>query len=736
MGLVLSLTALGEVLLHPKFVDFLTLGARQRMVGRERELEFRAVMRALLSAAQETLNELQAAERVPPDVTHRVLELVLEQLEETLTFDLALILICKGEHLELMTAGGRLPPPPNLRIPLDEEVPLTWAIQNRSHVVVPDAEARKCLLARVLKEELRSYVIVPLLLSNDNCAGVLTVARREPHAYSPSDVLWVRAFGNYAAIALHYGFLAARTRTALDEAAFLYEAARTLPTRLKVTEILQELLNLTRRWFEPDAVSVARVELDGGIVFEVASGGAAEHIVGQRMASGEGIVGWVAHQGRATWVPDVYSDNRFYRQMDQELDFVTRSIYAAPIKVNDRTLAVVEMVNPLPDMEMEGVRRVMSALTSLAASAIHNAELYELVTQTEENYQRLFEHNVDPVVILDAQGYVMNLNQAARRLLDYEEQEKCEYYLPRLQMTPEQFEEHKQELRSGGEVVWEAPFNCAPAHDCHLEIHLIHFGPYNGHDVYLWIAHDITGRVELEEMRRNLSHMIVHDLRNPLHIIMNSLDLLHTATVKGDEELPLETLLHIAQRSTERMDNLITEILDTSKLQKDRRPLSVEHVDVRQVVEEATKFVDTLVTARRQSLSVDLPEDLPHLKADPGLLQRVVLNLLDNAIKFTPTEGAVTVKVEFREGAFWFSVHDTGPGIPPQEQETVFELYKRGRNAHHVRGAGLGLAFCRLAVEAHGGRIWVESEPGEGATFYFTLPQAPTVNHSETKEGP
>ena len=123
-----------------------------------------------------------------------------------------------------------------------------------------------------------------------------------------------------------------------------------------------------------------------------------------------------------------------------------------------------------------------------------------------------------------------------------------------------------------------------------------------------------------------------------------------------------------------------------------------------------------------QTLAARIVCGLPRVTADRSLTLCVLINLLDNAVKFTPEEGRITLGVEWTGEEMLFTVSDTGPGIPPEFRQRVFDRFVRPESAGGVRGTGLGLAFCKLAVEAHGGRIWAESEVGKGSSFRFTLP--------------
>jgi signal transduction histidine kinase len=129
-----------------------------------------------------------------------------------------------------------------------------------------------------------------------------------------------------------------------------------------------------------------------------------------------------------------------------------------------------------------------------------------------------------------------------------------------------------------------------------------------------------------------------------------------------------------------------------------------------------------MINKKEQDLVLNIPSDISPVRVDRDMVSRVLTNLLDNATKFTPTEGEIELQIAERDDNLLIVVSDTGPGIPLESQENIFERFTRLESAKGTQGTGLGLPFCRLAVEAHGGKIWVESTPGEGSKFKFTLP--------------
>ncbi|HOT92473.1 MAG TPA: ATP-binding protein [Anaerolineae bacterium] len=509
---------------------------------------------------------------------------------------------------------------------------------------------------------------------------------------------------------------------------FLYQAALAISARLDTDAVLQRLMSLTHQHFQPDAVSVALVRRDGSLIFRAASGKNAQQIVGMEMPRGTGIVGWVAEHGQQLWVADVYKDQRFYRGADEATGFRTMSILAVPVKLGDQTVAVVEMINPNPQTNLQQAQEVMTALASLAAPAIHNARLFEQMRLAEARYQNLFEHNLDPIIILDPQGHFLEVNHAARELLPLSpapEQTNAATQateLSQLGLTPAHYETLKTRVATEGVVTWEIKTHPSEGTPRTLDVYFSHLPHYLPDGAYQWLAHDITDRVELDEMREQLSHMIVHDLRVPLSSITNTLELLITAWREKDFTIPAEQVLEIGLRSAQRMERLISNILDARRLAATRKTLSVSTIHIPDMVADIIETIRPAINRRRHTLIQRLREPLPPMQGDADLLRRVLLNILDNAIKYTPDDGTITLDISADEDNFHFAVGDSGPGIEPEDQQHLFELFYRARGQQQ-RGAGIGLAFCKLAVEAHGGRIGVQSERNHGSVFTFTIPR-------------
>jgi len=254
-----------------------------------------------------------------------------------------------------------------------------------------------------------------------------------------------------------------------------------------------------------------------------------------------------------------------------------------------------------------------------------------------------------------------------------------------------------------------------------LEVHMTTID-YGGREAIQWIGHDVTEQIELERMRDDLMHMIVHDLRNPLGNVISSLQMMRTALIEDDNTLPMMDVLRVAMRSSEKLRRLIDSLLSLRQLEEGKADLDRRLVPPIVLTREAVEMVRPMINKKEQHLILDIPPDISPVRVDRDMVSRVLTNLLDNAAKFTPTEGKIKLQIAERDDKLLFVVSDTGPGIPLESQENIFERFTRLESAKGTQGTGLGLPFCKLAVEAHGGKIWVESTPGEGSEFKFTLP--------------
>ncbi len=225
-------------------------------------------------------------------------------------------------------------------------------------------------------------------------------------------------------------------------------------------------------------------------------------------------------------------------------------------------------------------------------------------------------------------------------------------------------------------------------------------------------------KAEAEQLRSSLLSSVSHDLRTPLASIMGTI----SGLLEDEEQIDRRTrreLLQSVSDEVERLNRLVNNLLDMMRLESGAVVVKKEWYLLEEVVGTALAHMGKRLQGR--SVITDLPADLPLVQLDAVLIEQVLVNLLDNAVKYTPPGSPIDLSASQEDGIVRIEVADRGPGIPPGDGQRVFEKFYRGHTGT-IRGVGLGLAICRAIVEAHGGTIWAENRPGGGAAFRFTLP--------------
>ena len=236
---------------------------------------------------------------------------------------------------------------------------------------------------------------------------------------------------------------------------------------------------------------------------------------------------------------------------------------------------------------------------------------------------------------------------------------------------------------------------------------------------YVQVAQDTTLQMESERLRNSLLSAISHDLRTPLASLVGLADSLRlTQPTPSDQQLEVADAI---RDSALRMSALVHNLLDMARLEAGAVQLDRQWQPLEEVVGSALAACDARLAAH--PVAVDLPGDLPLVQIDAVLMERVLVNLLENAARYTPAGTAVTVRARALDDSIVLVVEDRGPGLPPGREEAIFEKFERGRKESATPGVGLGLAICRAIVQAHGGSIRAENVAGGGARFIVALPR-------------
>lgn len=236
---------------------------------------------------------------------------------------------------------------------------------------------------------------------------------------------------------------------------------------------------------------------------------------------------------------------------------------------------------------------------------------------------------------------------------------------------------------------------------------------------FLTVFHDITLEKEIDQMKDDFVHSITHDLRNPLTSIRVLIKFLTEESI-GTLNEKQKKMLKTMEIASYQLLTLINNILDVAKIEAEKMPIELSKVNLSNLVERVLTIQEPLMKRKNLLLELSVPKEI-ELNADPQLLERLITNLLGNALKFTPEKGKITISVEDSPEKVKVEVADTGPGIPEEYLEKIFDKFQQLQRTKG--GTGLGLTICKYIVEAHNGKIWVESKLGQGSKFSFFIPK-------------
>jgi len=353
-----------------------------------------------------------------------------------------------------------------------------------------------------------------------------------------------------------------------------------------------------------------------------------------------------------------------------------------------------------------------------------------------EILRNVYEQSLDGIVISDPQTVIIDVNAAYCEMTGYSREELIgqRTNVIRSGATPrETFTDMWQQLSAQGKWVGELINRHKDGTLWWSYISITRIVGADGQVVaYVGLSRDITERRRMEEQLRAMDRMksefiatVSHELRTPMTAIKGSLGLA-LAGAAGSLASDLRELLTIAMNNSDRLIRLINDILDLSRIEAGKLNLRLSPTDLAAVTLRSVAELDALAAQKQIAVQLRLPEHLPAALADADRIGQVLVNLLSNALKFTDAGGQVGVNAERTGNWITMQVSDSGIGIPREHLKAIFERFHRVDNAASRRtgGTGLGLAICQAIVAEHGGRIWVESQPGKGSIFSFTLPVA------------
>ena len=521
------------------------------------------------------------------------------------------------------------------------------------------------------------------------------------------------------------------------------------------SELLDRVLHFAAQVLRAQGASaLLRDEQTGALKFSAAMGTHSQRLIGLIVKPGEGVAGRVAQSGEVAIVNDALDDKRFSRRIDARTGFVTRNLICVPLRVRDRILGVIEVVNREDGSSFSRAdAEVLQAVANQAAIALDNARLYDRLEQRVEEsqsalaianrqleadktlLQTVLHSMTDGVVVTDGQGAIQLVNPAARLLLPELERDVMgeplgevvgDFALAALPSGDEMQANHKPVTLFRGEA------DGARSIEARVAPLQTPDGELGG---LVAVFADTTQRRQIEQAKSDFVSFVAHEMRSPLTSISGFSAMLQRAENASSESkaaLPASSrgrFLGLIHTEAERLTRLINNLLDVARLEAGRT-IEINRDEFDFVPLAKLALESQRAYSSRHTLVADFPAMLPPLCADADKVTQILINLTSNALKYSPG-GVVTVRARANGEWLEVSVSDEGPGIAPEQRDTLFSRFGRtpavatGAGARSKpTGTGLGLFLTKYLVEAHGGVIWVESEAGRGATFSFTLPLA------------
>jgi PAS domain S-box-containing protein len=515
--------------------------------------------------------------------------------------------------------------------------------------------------------------------------------------------------------------------------ASFYQVGTALASSLDLDEVLHLIVELAAGLLDAEVCTIRLLdERTRELPLRVARG--ISDKLAQRVVPrvGQGLIGLVAAQGVSLHIPDLQNDPRT-AYPDVMAEEGLHAYLGVPLLLHDKVVGVLSLSHkhpsPFTSLEVE----LLSSFAHQASMAIERAELFATVLQEKKESEAIIRNTADGIAIIDHQRRVVDFNPALQQLIGW----------PREEALGVSCSEFFHGRNAGKDSICEkgCPFSLTASQDDSLLVEhpittrdgrqldvQVSYGPIRDEagevSRVIAVVRDISRQKALERLRSEFVSTVSHEFRTPLALIKGYIaTLLRQDLALGDETR--KRFLRNTDEAADRLSRLIDELLSVSRIEAGRLELELQPLDLRELV--AGVLERLRLEASHCQLVAQLPPQELVVQADSDKVERVLLNLLTNAIKFSPEGGTVTVEVQWAKAppGVLISVTDQGSGIPPEHLDRVFDKFYRAGDdlVKKTKGVGLGLYICKSIVEHHGGRIWVESTPGEGSTFKFTLPQ-------------
>ncbi len=617
-------------------------------------------------------------------------------------------------------------------------------LQNRQPLIVyvSDPTADPIEVAALQQFEIQAMMTIPLSYGDEVLGTVEWADERPDRRFSDDELRLAATLANQAAIAVKNAQLFEERAQRITEFSQLYQASLALTASVELEEVLHRISLVAREITGADVVTSYLYDAARDQFFHGSALGGTREWADTKAIRRNGMTYRAIQQGQPILVGDTLEEPGTNPGLIQS---GVRSLICVPLISKGNPLGVL-FVNSFSPYKFDSDDvQIASALANQAASAIENARLFADIADGRDKLQAILNSTHDGILMFDAAARIVTVNPRLEEIWDLsraglegrsllELLDRSEFQIAaKLGFTAETLHYQLLRVQAGERVEW-------PKETYSLPGSRPRFIERSGLPVldasnrligWMLVLRDVTEERELQQLRDDLSNMIVHDLRSPLTGILGSLQLLDENIEEKDAASIERQALAISTRSTQKLLDLVNSLLDINKLTTGQVIIESAPDSLAISINAAIERLSGLAVEEGVIIRKQIPPDLPPVLIDEEKITRVLINLIDNALKFSPHGGQILVLAEvWRNGGapakyVRCAVRDSGPGIPPEFRERVFDRFVQvtpqpGRR----RGTGLGLSFCRLAIQAHGGKIWVTDAPGTGSEFSFTLPIA------------
>ncbi|MCX6066706.1 MAG: GAF domain-containing protein [Chloroflexi bacterium] len=597
-----------------------------------------------------------------------------------------------------------------------------WVVRNRQAALVPDTSKDSRWLLReddaMDRSGAKSAICVPLM-TREKLVGVLTLVHPVPGSYNVDHLDLMQAIADQAGIAVLNARLFSESQRQARAMTALAEGAASLSSSVRMDDLFENILTQTKQALQVEITALGLVE-DQELVFRAASQ-YGDVVIGKRLKLNEGIAGTVAFQGHGVIIPAAASDTQPLLSQTEIIPGVkVRALACAPIQVQGKVIGVLEAINPVNKSFDPDALFVLTGLGALAGTTIQNAQLFESLDAARKRYRDLFEDSIDPIIITDLKGRILEVNKQAVFFSGHSAAALHEFLIAQVHdINYEKTGRLFEKIGDSG-LIYESTLYDSRGGTYPVEVYSRKV-IFDETKSIQWILRDLTERKELDSLREDLAAMIYHDLRSPLANILSSVEMLDMILSEPERE-NAAPIMKIAHDSINRIQRLVSSLLDLNRLEQNQPVGERQSVEAALLVTDAVDAVGPSAAAREQTIITLVAENLSPLWVDIDMIRRVLINLLENAVKYTPMGGRVEIGAEVDGDYVRFFVLDNGQGIPETERDRIFDKFARLKNKTGAKGLGVGLAFCKLAVQGHGGKIWVEPAAERGSKFLFTVP--------------